>query len=197
MTTVTRPFRANQPPPDLTPEDVERASERDGKRYELIDGELREKIVGTKALFVASRICERLHSVYYPSIGFAAVEAMIYCFNRRRHGRKPDVVYLTFERLDGVAIPDGDILVVPDLVVEVLSPGHSGIEIEEKLNEHLEAGIPLVWIVNPDQRTIRSYRNDGSTRLFREKDAIENEPGLPGFRMVVGEVFPVGPQPGA
>ena len=194
MTTVSQPFRATEPP-DLTPEDVERASERDGKRYELIDGELKEKIVGTKALFVASRICERLHAAYYPHIGFAAVEAMIYCFSRRRHGRKPDVVYITFERLGGTAIPDGDILVAPVLVVEVLSPGNSGIEVEEKLNEYLEAGIPIVWIVNPDQRTIRIYRHDGSTRLFREKDVIENEPILPGFRMIVGEVFPVEPKP--
>jgi Uma2 family endonuclease len=63
--------------------------------------------------------------------------------------------------------------------------------VEEKLNEYLEAGARLVWIVNPDRRTIRVYRHDGTTRLYRETGVIENEPILPGFRMVVGEVFPV------
>jgi Uma2 family endonuclease len=175
----------------LTPEDVERASKRDGKRYELIDGELKEKNVGTKALFIASRICDRVNAAFYPRVGFAAVEAMIYCFNRRDRGRKPDVVYLSFEKLGSTEIPEGDIHTAPDLVVEVLSPGNSGLELEEKLNEYLDAGIPLVWIVNPDRQTIRVYRKDGATRLYREKDVIENEPILPGFQMLVGDAFPV------
>jgi Uma2 family endonuclease len=174
----------------LTPEDVERASERDAKNYELIDGELKEKIVGTKSLFIASRICDRLNAVFYPQVGFAVVEAMIYCFDRPNHGRKPDVSYVTLDRVPGKAIPEGDLHLAPDLVVEVLSHGNLGIELEDKLDEYLAAGVPMVWIVNPDRRTIRVYRNDGTTRLFRGQDAIENEPLLPGFRLVVGEVFP-------
>jgi Uma2 family endonuclease len=186
MTTLAQPVH-------LTPADVERASRRDGKRYELIDGELKEKNVGTRALFVASRICDRLNAAFYPGTGFAAVEAMIYCFDRRNHGRKPDVVFVTFERLGCRVIPDGDIHVAPDLVVEVLSPGNTGIEVEEKLNEYLDAGIRLIWIVNPDRRTIRIYRNDGTTRLYREKDTIENDPMLPGLRLTAGEIFPAEP----
>jgi Uma2 family endonuclease len=87
-------------------------------------------------------------------------------------------------------IPQGDIDFVPDLVVEVLSPGNSGLEVEEKLDEYLDAGIPLVWIVNPERKTIRIYRNDGTTHLFREGDVIENELLLPGFRLVTADVFP-------
>lgn len=178
------------PPVRLTPTDVERASERDGKHYELIDGELKEKPVGTKALFIASEIRERLSAAFYPREGFAVVEAMVYCFARANHGRKPDVVYVRFNRLPTPSIPDGDIFVVPDLVVEVLSPSNSGVELEEKLDEYLEAGVPMVWIVNPDRRTIRVYRNDGTTKLFRDRDVIENERLLPEFRMAVADVFP-------
>jgi len=189
MTTLAQPLHPAQPLV-LTPEDVERASNRDGKRYELLDGQLKEKIVGTEALFVASRIGERLNASQYPQHGFAACEVMIYCFDRPNHGRKPDVVFARFDRLPERRIPKGDLHVAPDLVVEVLYPGNGGIEVEEKLNEYLEARINLVWIVNPDRRTIRTYRQDGTTRLYHEKDAIENEPILPGLRMIVGEVFP-------
>ena len=49
MNTLTPPF-------PLKPDDVERAPEREGKRYELIRGELKEKIVGFWALFIALRI---------------------------------------------------------------------------------------------------------------------------------------------
>jgi Uma2 family endonuclease len=178
-------------PRQLTPEDVERASNRDSKRYELLDGELKEKTVGTEALFIASRISERLNASQYPQLGFAACEVMIYCFERPNHGRKPDVVFARFDRLPERRIPKGDLHFAPDLVVEVLSPGNSGIEFEEKLNEYLDAGVLLVWIVNPDRRTIRVYGQEGSTRLYRERGVIENELVLPKFRMAVGDVFPV------
>jgi Uma2 family endonuclease len=186
MSTVTPLVR-------LTPEDVERASERDGKLYELIDGELREKKVGFEALFVAGQIIARLNVHFYPHEGAAATEVMIYCFNGRSHGRKPDVVYVRLSRLPNNEIPEGDIFVPPDLVVEVLSPGNSGSEVDEKLDEYLGAGIPLVWIVNPDRKSIRVFRQDGTTRSYHAGDVIENEPALPGFRLVVGEVFPADP----
>jgi Uma2 family endonuclease len=81
-------------------------------------------------------------------------------------------------------------LVTPQDVEEVLSQANGGIEIEYKLDEYLDAGIPMVWIVNPEPRTIRVYRQDGTTRLIRADDVIENEAVLPGFRLVTGEVFP-------
>jgi Uma2 family endonuclease len=184
MSTIT-------PPTQLTPEAVERASERDGKLYELIDGELKEKQVGFRSLFIAGRIIERLNAQLYPQEGAAAGEVMIYCFDRPNHGRKPDVVYLGKNRWEGNRMPDGDLHSPPDLVAEVLSPGNGGIELEDKLDEYLVAGIPLVWIVNPDRRTIRVYRNDGTTHLFRGQEVIENEPLLPGFRLSASDVFPV------
>ena len=176
--------------PSLTPEEVERASKRDGKLYELIDGELKEKVVGTKALFIASQICNRLNSFFYPAAGFACVEPMIYCFTKANHGRKPDVAFLRFDQVLNRVIPDGDIFVPPVLVVEVLSPGNSGTELDEKLDEYLSAGIEMVWIVNPDKQTIRLYRGNGTMRLYRAKDVIENEAALPAFRLAVDEVFP-------
>lgn len=185
-------------PPPLTPEEVERACERDGKLYELIDGELSEKKVGMLALFVATRIAERLNAQLYPHEGAAACEVMIYCFNGRHHGRKPDVVYVKLTRLPNGVVPKGDIFIAPDLVVEVLSPGNSGTEVDDKLAEYLGAGVSLVWIVNPDRRSIRAFRRDGTHRLFGAADVIDNEPALPGFRLLVSDVFPAdAPQPAA
>jgi Uma2 family endonuclease len=178
----------------LTPEDVERACERDGKLYELIDGELKEKKVGFESLFVAGQIIARLNAFFYPSIGAAASEVMIYCFESRRQGRKPDVVFIRLDRLADRRIPKGDLDVAPDLVVEVLSPKNSGLEIDRKLDEYLAAGIPLVWIVNPEKRSIRVFNQSGTQRLFRGGDVIDNEPALPGFRLAVADVFPADPQ---
>lgn len=180
---------------ELTPEEVERACERDGKLYELIDGELQEKKVGFLALFIATRIAEQLNAQLYPGEGVAACEVMIYCFDGRRHGRKPDVVYVKLNRLHNGVIPEGDIFIAPDLVVEVLSPGNTGLEVDQKLEEYLAAGVPLVWIVNPNRRTIRVFRQDGTTHSFHAAEVIENEPVLPGLRLVVGDVFPAARSP--
>lgn len=179
------------PPVELTPEDVERASERDGKLYELLDGELKEKVVGFESLFIATRISDRLNATFYPQYGVAAVEVMTYCFSRPNRGRKPDVVLVQMARLPNGKVPRGDLHIAPDLAVEVLSPGNSAMELEEKLDEYLEAGIEMVWIVHPDRRTIRIYRrSNGTTDLFRADGVIENEPTLPGFVLKVGDVFP-------
>jgi Uma2 family endonuclease len=180
-----------QPPVRFTPEEVERAGERDGKLYELIDGVLKEKRVGFWELFIAARIVERLNAHFYPHEGAAASEVMIYCFTRPNHGRKPDVVYVRNNQFPNNRIPQGDIHTAPHLVVEVLSAGNTGIEVDDKLEEYLSAGIPLVWIVNPDRRTVRVYRGgDGTTRLIRGQETFENEPLLPGFRMVLADIFP-------
>jgi Uma2 family endonuclease len=177
------------PTKQYTPLEVERASESDGKHYELVDGQLKEKLVGAEAIYIALRIALRLNALYDPRDGVALVEAMVYCFPSGR-GRKPDVSFFWKRRLPGEAVPKGDLYITPDLAVEVLSPGNSAIEIEEKLDEYLEAGVPFVWMVNPDPRTIRVYRSDGTTRLYRAGDVIENEPLLPGFRLAVADACP-------
>lgn len=63
-------------------------------------------------------------------------------------------MYVGNSRLPGGKYPEGDLFLAPDLVVEVLSPGNTGLEVDEKLAEYLAAGVALVWIVNPDRRTI-------------------------------------------
>ena len=113
-------------PPVLTPEDVARASERDGKHYELLDGELKERPVGAEALYIALRIAQRFSAAYDPDQGFAFVEVMIYCFAQAGRGRKPDVSFVWKRRLPGGRIPKGDLHLAPDVVVEVLSPHNTG-----------------------------------------------------------------------
>ena len=128
------------PPVHLTPED-EIEPRRIAMRSctNLIDGELKEKTVGMRSLFIASRICDRLNSLYYPQVGAAAVETMIYCFDQARPRSKAGCCLHSFRATPNARIPEGDLHVAPNLVVEVLSPGNSGIEVEEKLNEYLGA----------------------------------------------------------
>ena len=55
--------------------------------------------------------------------------------------RAPDVAFISSDRLQSEEIPDSFIEMAPDLVVEVVSPGDSRREVEEKVEDWLQAGV--------------------------------------------------------
>jgi len=80
--------------------------------------------------------------------------------------------------------------VAPDLVVEVVSPSNRPGELMEKVAEYLDAGVGLVWLVDPKHRSIALYRTSAAAPvLLREGDGIRDLPELPGFRCPVSDVF--------
>lgn len=100
-----------------------------------------------------------------------------------------DVVYISAEV--AAANPDlnGIINGVPTLAVEILSPSNTQAEIEKKIDEYLQAGVPLVWIANPTRRTILVHRPDAEPQLFNATQELTAEPHLPGFRVLVAKLF--------
>jgi Uma2 family endonuclease len=68
-------------------------------------------------------------------------------------------------------------------------------EVDQEVDDYLAAGVRLVWMVNPERRTVWVYRVDGPVRFLREPDELSGEDVLPGFRCLVSELFP--PMPAA
>lgn len=79
--------------------------------------------------------------------------------------------------------------VAPDLAVEVISPSQSGPSVEEKAAMYLATGVRLIWIIDPERRTVRIHRSDGSETLLNEQDEIDGEDVLPGFRLSVARLL--------
>ena len=77
----------------------------------------------------------------------------------------------------------------PVLAVEVLSPKDRHEDIVAKVEEYLGTGVQLVWIVDPDLRTVTVHRADAPPALFNDTQELTGEPFLPGFRVPVAEVF--------
>jgi Uma2 family endonuclease len=77
----------------------------------------------------------------------------------------------------------------PVLAVEILSPSDEHGEVVEKIREYLDAGVPLVWIIDPDFRTVVVYRPDAEPELFNVRQELSAEPHLPGFRVPVARIF--------
>jgi len=94
--------------------------------------------------------------------------------------RGADVAFVSRERLphgSPVAFPS----VAPDLAVEILSPGDRPGQTLAKVADWLSAGSRLVWVIDPERRRARVYRQDGSEAMLGEDDALDGEDILPGF----------------
>ncbi len=107
--------------------------------------------------------------------------------------REPDVAFTSVERLPLDAWNTGYAEVVPDLVVEVASPSDSRREVHDKAHMWLNHGVRLVWVVQPETRTIDIYQADKPIATIGDQDALDGLGVLPGFTCEVSTVF--GPQP--
>lgn len=73
----------------------------------------------------------------------------------------------------------------------MISPNDSYCEVDAKVHEYLEAGIRLIWVVNPDLRTIKVYAAEiGYQQELTEGDTLTGGEVLPGFECTVADLFP-------
>ncbi|MFN3651771.1 MAG: Uma2 family endonuclease [Armatimonadota bacterium] len=117
-------------------------------------------------------------------------EGSYQCFpDDPRKVRKPDVSFIRRGRLPGERIPSGHVTVPPDLAVEVVSPNDTVYELDAKVEEYLSAGVPLVWVVNPETRIIHVYRRGGATDRHGENDELTAPELIPSLRFKVADLF--------
>jgi Uma2 family endonuclease len=173
-----------------TPDELEAMP--DGNQYELIDGVLKERVVGADAGWIGSRVILLLqqHCSTTPAGWVFTSDPGYRCFpGRPRLVRKPDVSFVRLGRFPDERVPRGDITLVPDLVVEVVSPNDLYEEVEQKVAEYRSAGVPLVWLVIPGTRTVLVRRADGTATEAGPDGTLDGEDVLPGFRVPVAELF--------
>jgi Uma2 family endonuclease len=77
----------------------------------------------------------------------------------------------------------------PLLAVEVLSPNDKPAEVQERIDQQLQFGTRLVWLVDPDKRTVTVYRPGQEPYVLTEDQELTGEDVLPDFRCRVAEFF--------
>ena len=102
--------------------------------------------------------------------------------------RCPDVAFLATRRMspDDIDLP---IQLAPDLAVEVLSPSNTAAEMLRKLNDYLGHGVRLVWIVDPETRSVAVHSPDRPPRWLGVDDTLDGGDVLPGFATPVASFF--------
>jgi Uma2 family endonuclease len=104
--------------------------------------------------------------------------------------RIPDVSFISWSRLPGGELPDEPIAsVIPDLAVEVLSESNTPQEIERKLREYFQAGVRLVWVVDPKTQSATVYTSPSRSRKVGKEEALSGGKVLPGFLLPLKELF--------
>jgi Uma2 family endonuclease len=58
-----------------------------------------------------------------------------------------------------------------------------------KVTMYLQAGLRLVWLVDPAERTVTVFRPDAALKLLGEGDTLDGGDVLPGFSVPVADIF--------
>ena len=102
--------------------------------------------------------------------------------------RAPDVAFVRSDRVPTTGM-FGFFCGAPDIAVEVLSPSDRASAVNAKVQEWLDAGCRLVWVVDPQTRTITVHRSPREVAMFAAGDTLTAGDVVPGFSIQVGDIF--------
>jgi Uma2 family endonuclease len=183
-------IRRQPPPGQATEEDVIRILNRENRLFELVDGVLVEKAIGFREARLASDLGRRLGNfvvannrgiVTGPDGTIRLAAGLV---------RIPDVAFFAWTRFPKREMPTAPIpSLAPDLAVEVLSEGNTAREMERKIVEYFQAGTDLVWIIDPDGRTVQVFTSPRRSRVLNESETLDGGAVLPGFTLSLREFF--------
>lgn len=158
--------------------------------YELVDGFLVEKPTGYRESVLAVALAAYLHGFVFPrKLGLVSGEAgMVQLFPGLI--RIPDVAFVSWKNIPDDIVPMVPVpKLVPDLAVEILSEANTPAEMERKRREYFDAGVQLVWIIDPEARTVLVYSDPTTALLLTAAGELDGGDVLPGFRISLAALF--------
>ncbi|HXH70979.1 MAG TPA: Uma2 family endonuclease [Pyrinomonadaceae bacterium] len=164
----------------------------EGFRGELVRGKLKETMP-TSILhgIIAGRIAgllwvfllqNKLGEVLTAETGFRL-------FVDEKTVRVPDVSFLSNEKLAEIKNVNKFYDGTPDLAVEVISPSETYNDVQGKLEDYLSAGVKMVWIIRPENKTVTTYRTLSDFKILRENEELNGDDVLPNFKCNLTDIF--------
>jgi Uma2 family endonuclease len=164
----------------------------DGFRYDLVKGELRKMSpAGSEHSAIIVRLTVALGQ-YVEENNLGEVFAAETGFKLATNPDTvlgPDLAFVSNDKIPPTGIPVKFWPGAPDLAVEVISPGNSRREIEEKIEEYLAAGVRVVWIISPKNRTVVIHRAKSEPVTLTESDTLDGQDVVSGFRYSISKLF--------
>ena len=157
----------------------------DGFKYEWNDGEL-IKFVGMNRKQVF--IYEALNQLFIEK-GLWKTGTLISEYDVQLSGiqmRRPDVAYLTKEQIALTKQGEDEI---PEFAIEIISGSDKANKVEEKTIEYFKAGVKVVWLIYPDNKTVQVYTSLKQAQICTDDDICSAKPVLDDFEISVSDIF--------
>ncbi len=164
----------------------------DGRRYEIIEGEL--YVTNAPSFdhqFVVSQLNRKMGNfVEERNLGVVLPAPFEVHLSETTRPVQPDVIFIKADKRPpaGSQVFAG----VPDLIVEVLSPSSVRTDRYVKFDAYEKAGVPEYWIANPKTRSVEVYTRSGQEYAllgeFTEKEVILSKM-LEGVDIVTASLF--------
>ncbi len=165
------------------------------RRFELIEGEVIEM---SRPSVKHGRICLKIGHLlenYLDSIGkgtAASNDSGVLLQLDPPTLKGPDIVLfadtLTDEQESTLGLKTRP---VPTLVVEIRSPEDRTSPLHEKVRLYLNAGVSLVWVVEPEDKVVKIFKRGADDRVAKLEDTLDGNGVLPDLSIRVAEVFKV------
>jgi Uma2 family endonuclease len=194
MTTVT-PTRIGMPLDEF----LELGSQQ---AFELIDGERIPKLPNKYGHGEVSDTLYQALLAYSANVnsGRAHMEVTFilpdaYDSNWVTGSRIPDVMFYVGDRIvrykaETPDYRDRPLTLVPDLVIEVVSPNDKVTELEKKIDLYLADGVRLIWVMNPEVRKVTIHAPDLENPIVLKGDTVlDGGEVLPGFQIRLATLF--------
>ncbi len=168
-----------------TVDDVISIHDRENRLFELVDGFLVEKAMGSYESMVAIELTLIIATfIRENELGRVLGEAGMVRLNPNLV-RIPDISFISNARFEKIAFDERIWQVAPDLAVEVLSDANTVEEMDRKLRDYFEHGVQEVWYVEPHLKCIRIYESLTTFQVVTNVQIFSHS------RVLVGLEFPV------
>ncbi len=157
-----------------------------GRLFELIDGEIVEKMPTEEHGEIALVIGAALRAFALQNrLGRVGVEVRHQMPEDVHNSRLPDVSFIAGHR---PRVSEGGVPQMPDLAVEIKSPDESFKELRDKAQYYVRNGTTLVWIVDPAKKLVIVLSPDDE-QIQLEHEHLDGRAILPGFALPVRDIF--------
>jgi Uma2 family endonuclease len=163
----------------------------DGTRLELIRGEV---VPMSRPTWEHGEVAGNVHMAIklflrQNPIGRVSVEGGVITERGPDTVRGPDVSFMSKERMPLGERVDRFAEQTPDLCVEVVSPSNTRRRLNDKIKEYFFTGARMVWVVDPEDRSVTVFREPLEGRVLKEEATLDGGDVLPGFSCKVSELF--------
>ncbi len=97
--------------------------------------------------------------------------------------RSPDAAWIPLDKWNALTLEQKQkfLPLCPDFIIELRSPSDSLKTLQDKMQEYIENGTRLGWLINPQDKQVEIYRQDREVEVLNSPNSLSGENVLPGF----------------